>query len=103
MPIIASTSQNFTHNATQQTEPVAFAGPKPATRDTADGSTWFQMVNLADPADYREKSELRHVLERPPAEPMAESSSESEDEIIAPRRTRSSLIDSALKLFTSTN
>ena len=84
-------------DATQQTEPVAFAGPKPATRDTSDGSTWFQMVNLADPADYREKDELRHVLERP-----TESSSDSDDdEVIIPRQTRSSLIDSAIKLFTS--
>ena len=82
---------------------------KPETRDTDEGSTWFQMVDLVDPVDYREK---RLSISNPADQMMdmrVETDSLESQSIDLPlddpieeepkRRTRSSLLDSAMKYF----
>ena len=82
---------------------------KPETRDTDEGSTWFQMIDLVDPVDYQEKRlsisnpvdqmiEMRletDSLESQSIDLPLEDSIDEEPK----RRTRSSLLDSAMKYF----
>ena len=82
---------------------------KPETRDTDEGSTWFQMIDLVDPVDYQEKRlsisnpvdqmiEMRletDSLESQSIDLPLEDSIDEEPK----RRTRRTLLDSAMKYF----
>ena len=82
---------------------------KPETRDTDEGSTWFQMIDLVDPVDYQEKrlsisNPVNQMIEMRLETDSLESQSIDlplEDLIDEEpkRRTRSSLLDSAMKYF----
>ena len=82
---------------------------KPETRDTDEGSTWFQMIDLVDPVDYQKKRlsisnpvdqmiEMRletDSLESQSIDLPLEDSIDEEPK----RRTRRTLLDSAMKYF----